>query len=93
MVGTPFLVFYAIGLTLQTDLPYPVKIAILCAGYIGLYFAGRYVFDDRLMNVLPMAVYLATKVSILLKWFKLVFKIIDYPQNSMLKEWSLKNYL
>lgn len=63
MVGTPFLAFYAIGITLQTNLPYPIKIAILVIGYIGIYFAGRYIFDDRLMNVLPMAVYLATKVS------------------------------
>lgn len=64
MVGTPFLAFYAIGITLQTNLPYPIKIAILVIGYIGIYFAGRYIFDDRLMNVLPMAVYLATKVNI-----------------------------
>lgn len=78
MVGTPFLVFYAIGLTLQTDLPYPVKIAILCAGYIGLYFAGRYVFDDRLMNVLPMAVYLATKFWFYVAWLVWIAPAVDF---------------
>lgn len=62
MVGTPFLAFYVVGITLQTELPYPLKIAVLVIDYIGIYFAGRYLFDDRLMNVLPMAVYLATKV-------------------------------
>lgn len=62
MMGTPFLSFYAVGITLQTYLPYMVKVAIIVIGYIGIFLAGRYVFDDRLMNVLPMAVYLATKV-------------------------------
>ena len=31
--------------------------------YIVVYMASQVVFDDRLMNLLPMSIYLATKVS------------------------------
>ena len=30
--------------------------------YIVVYMASQVVFDDRLMNLLPMSIYLATKV-------------------------------
>jgi palmitoyltransferase len=63
MISTPFLVFYIAGMTLQSSLPYLGKIAIFIATYISLHIATRYVFDERLMNVLPMALYSATKVS------------------------------
>ncbi|XP_046671938.1 palmitoyltransferase Hip14 [Homalodisca vitripennis] len=89
MVGTPFLAFYAVGITLQTDLPYPIKIAILVIGYIGIYFAGRYVFDDRLMNVLPMAVYLATKFWFYVTWLLWVAPAVDFLESLLFLTSSL----
>lgn len=64
MVSTPFLTFYVIGIILQSDLVYLVKFGLLVATYIVLHFGGQYFFDDRLMNLLPMSIYLATKVCI-----------------------------
>ena len=32
--------------------------------YIVVYMASQVVFDDRLMNLLPMSIYMATKVPI-----------------------------
>ena len=62
MMGTPFLVFYAVGLVLQLNLLYVLKIGIFTALYIIIYGISRILFDERLMTVMPMAVYLATKV-------------------------------
>ena len=63
MISTPFLVFYIAGMTLQSSLPYLGKIGILMATFVSLHIATKFVFDERLMNVLPMALYCATKVS------------------------------
>lgn len=62
MMGTPFLVFYVVGLVLQLNLLYVLKIGIFTGLYIIIYGVSRVLFDERLMTVMPMAVYLATKV-------------------------------
>lgn len=64
MFIAPFLGFYAIGAVLQANLDYLVKLGILVVCYLLAHVAGKVLFDDRLMNVLPMAVYLATKVML-----------------------------
>lgn len=64
MLATPFLGFYIVGLVLQSHLDYLVKLGLIVLFYIVVHFAGRLIFDERLINVLPMAVYLATKVKI-----------------------------
>jgi len=64
MLATPFIAFYVIGTVLQSNLDYLVKFGILVFGYLAVHIAGKLVFDDRLMNVLPMGLYLATKVSV-----------------------------
>lgn len=62
MVSTPFLAFYTVGIILQSSQNYLVKLGLLMTCYIVLYMASHVIFDDRLMNLLPMSVYLATKV-------------------------------
>ncbi|KAL1116290.1 hypothetical protein AAG570_005785, partial [Ranatra chinensis] len=69
MVSTPFLLFYLIGMTLQSTIPYLAKVGVLIAAYIVLHCAMKYVFDERLMNVLPMSVYFATKFWFYMTWF------------------------
>ncbi|KAK8391811.1 hypothetical protein O3P69_017445 [Scylla paramamosain] len=68
MMGTPFLVFYAVGLVLQLNLLYVLKIGIFTALYIIIYGVSRILFDERLMTVMPMAVYLATKFWCYVTW-------------------------
>jgi palmitoyltransferase len=62
MVSAPFLAFYAVGIILQSSQNYLVKLGLLMTCYVVLYMAGQIIFDDRLMNLLPISVYLATKV-------------------------------
>uniref|UniRef100_A0A0A9YIY7 Palmitoyltransferase n=3 Tax=Lygus hesperus TaxID=30085 RepID=A0A0A9YIY7_LYGHE len=68
MVSTPFVMFYLVGMTLQSSLPYPAKTVILFIAALFLHFSTRCVFDDRLVNILPMSVYLATKFWFYMTW-------------------------
>ena len=63
MLSTPFLGFYAIGLVAQASLNYLIKLGILVLSYIIIHFSSPLLFDERLMSLLPIAIYLATKVS------------------------------
>lgn len=62
MLATPFFGFYLIGLVMQSHLDYLIKLGLILVFYIVVHFAGKILFDDRLINVLPMSVYMATKV-------------------------------
>lgn len=64
MISTPFIVFYIVGLVLQLDMLYLLKIALFMTVYLIVYGISRILFDERLMTVMPMAVYLATKVKL-----------------------------
>lgn len=66
MAGVPFVVFYMIGMIFQSNLDYLIKLVSLVTIYLGIYFANHFVFDERLCRVLPISIYLATKVSELL---------------------------
>ena len=63
MISTPFLLFSTIGIILQSDLDYLIKIIAFAALYAGVYTANNYIYDERLYFVLPMSIYLATKVN------------------------------
>ncbi|XP_067012868.2 palmitoyltransferase Hip14 [Anabrus simplex] len=77
MVSTPFFAFYGIGIILQSELNYLMKLGLLMLGYISLYFGGRVLFDDRLMNLLPMSIYLATKFWMYVTWFVWIAPRVD----------------
>lgn len=63
MISTPFILFYAIGMILQSGLDYLIKLFAFVSLYVAIYFANNYVYDERLNSVLPMSTYLATKVN------------------------------
>jgi len=62
MVLTPFLVFYAVGIILQSSHNYLVKLGLFMTSFVVPYAVSQLMFDDRLKNLLPMSIYLATKV-------------------------------
>ena len=62
MISTPFIIFYAIGMIFQSGLDYLIKLIAFVALYIAIYTASNYIYDERLYYVMPMSVYLATKV-------------------------------
>ncbi|GLH03362.1 hypothetical protein R5R35_007131 [Gryllus longicercus] len=77
MVTTPFLAFYIVGIILQSNQQYLVKLGMLVGCYIVLHFAGQVLFDDRLMNLLPMSIYLATKFWMYVTWFVWIAPSVD----------------
>lgn len=74
MMGTPFLVFYLVGMVFQLSILYLFKLAIFTALYCIIYGISKILYDERLMTVMPMAVYLATKVII----YTLIFIVFFY---------------
>ncbi|XP_033216897.1 palmitoyltransferase Hip14 isoform X1 [Belonocnema kinseyi] len=68
MVSTPFILFYVIGMIFQSSLDYLLKLVAFVAIYLSIYSANHFVFDERLFDVLPMSIYLATKTWIYLTW-------------------------
>ncbi|XP_014218874.1 palmitoyltransferase Hip14 isoform X3 [Copidosoma floridanum] len=68
MVSTPFVLFYAIGMIFQSGLDYLLKLFAFVALYIVIHTANNHVYDDRLSYVLPMSIYLATKMWIYVTW-------------------------
>lgn len=69
MVGTPFLAFYLAGAILSTNLLIIIKFFLMVCLYIVLHYAGQVFYDDRLMTLLPVNIYLATKLWMYFTWF------------------------
>lgn len=46
----------------QSGLDYLIKLVAFVALYIAIHTASNYIYDERLYYVLPMSIYLATKV-------------------------------
>ncbi|KAF2352935.1 Ankyrin repeat-containing domain [Trinorchestia longiramus] len=68
MMLSPVLIFYVVGLVFQLQLLYLVKLGLFIAIYLVIYGISLLLFDDRLMTVMPMAVYLATKFWFYVTW-------------------------
>lgn len=69
MVGTPFIAFYLAGLILGASFLILIKIFLLLCLYIVLNYAGQVLYDDRLMVLLPLSIYLSTKMWMYFTWF------------------------
>lgn len=69
MVGTPFMAFYCAGAILGTNMLLIIKVFLLLCLYIILHYAGQLLYDDRLMSLLPLSIYLSTKVWMYFTWF------------------------
>ncbi|XP_043267611.1 palmitoyltransferase Hip14 isoform X2 [Venturia canescens] len=68
MVSTPFIVFYIIGIIFQCELDYLIKLGAFLTLYIAVYLAKNFLFDERLFQILPMSIYLATKMWVYITW-------------------------
>lgn len=68
MAATPFLTFYVAGLIFDSDTMYMVKMLMLACVYCSAYFLGKTMFDDHLMSLLPLSVYMATKFWFYVTW-------------------------
>ncbi|XP_075544044.1 palmitoyltransferase Hip14 isoform X2 [Dermacentor variabilis] len=68
MFTSPFVAFYAVGLVFDSQETYLVKFGLLFIMGLATMFLSKCLFDERTMNVLPMAVYLATKFWMYITW-------------------------
>lgn len=68
MVATPFLTFYIAGLIFSSELLYLIKFVLLGCLYAAAHTVGKAMFDDYLMTLLPLSVYMATKLWFYVTW-------------------------
>lgn len=65
----PFFAVYAIGIIPELSIPwyYKLILALLSAGI--WKFLQMFFFDERLMNIVPVSVYLSSKLMMYITWF------------------------
>ncbi|CAH1388918.1 unnamed protein product [Nezara viridula] len=68
MISVPFLIFYTVGMTLDSTLPYLGKAGLLFGAGLLVHTASRHLLDESLINILPMSLYFATKFYFYLTW-------------------------
>ena len=68
MATLPFLFFYATGQILSIETFLFVKIFLIGFLYAVASTIGRWIFDDKLLTLLPLSIYLATKVWFYITW-------------------------
>lgn len=69
MMGTPFLVFYMVGVVCNLEALFVLKLVLLLGLYGLVHLSGRLLFDDQLLTLLPLSIYMATKLWFYVTWF------------------------
>ncbi|CAG9819647.1 unnamed protein product [Phaedon cochleariae] len=78
MVGTPFMAFYIAGAILSTNLIILIKIFLLVCLYIVIHYVGQILYDDRLMALLPLSIYLSTKAWFYFTWLIYIAPVMHF---------------
>ncbi|XP_037025556.1 palmitoyltransferase Hip14 isoform X2 [Bradysia coprophila] len=83
MVATPFLTFYLAGIIFNADTLYIIKLFLLTCVYIVAHTIGRTMFDEHLMSLLPLSVYMATKVWFYVTWLFYIADTVSFMTSVM----------
>uniref|UniRef100_A0A182TRT0 Palmitoyltransferase n=1 Tax=Anopheles melas TaxID=34690 RepID=A0A182TRT0_9DIPT len=78
MIATPFLVFYLVGLVFCADTQIIIKIFLLACLYSVAYTIGQHLFDENLMALLPLSVYMATKLWFYVTWLTYIAPTVSF---------------
>lgn len=78
MVATPFLVFYLAGLIFSADTIILIKFFLSTCLYCVAYSIGKTMFDEYLMGLLPLSVYMATKLWFYVTWLVYVYDTVSF---------------
>lgn len=78
MVACPFTAFYLAGVVFTINTLYIVKLFLLTCLYAVFYMIGKTLFDEHLMSLLPLSVYLATKAWFYITWFMYVVDTVSF---------------
>lgn len=77
MIATPFLVYYLIGLLFSANTYVIIKFFLSGCLYAVVWTIGKKLFDETLMALLPLSIYMGTKV-----WFYVTWLTYIAPQVS-----------
>ncbi|XP_055629009.1 palmitoyltransferase Hip14 isoform X2 [Toxorhynchites rutilus septentrionalis] len=78
MIATPFLVFYLAGLIFCADTYIIIKIFLLGCLYAISHTIGQTLFDETLMALLPLSVYMATKAWFYVTWLTYIAPTVSF---------------
>lgn len=81
MAATPFLTFYLAGLVFSADTLIIIKIFLLTLLYCVAYTIGKKMFDEHLMSLLPLSVYMATKFWFYVTWIMYIADTVSLITN------------
>ncbi|XP_070508799.1 palmitoyltransferase Hip14 [Chironomus tepperi] len=68
MVSLPFIFFYITGMIISIDTYFIIKLFLCGCLYAIASTVGRIMFDDHLLTLLPLSIYLATKIWFYITW-------------------------
>ena len=77
MSVTPFFAMWAMGEILNLPIDYLVKLGLFAALYIVLSLMGNYVFNERILDILPIGIYFATKLWFYYTWLVYIMPIVS----------------
>lgn len=89
MAATPFLVFYAAGLIFDADTYVLVKLSLLVGLYLCGYVAEKFLFDDQLLSILPLSIYMATKFWFYVIWLVYISTVVSTLESALFLASSL----
>ncbi|XP_065079483.1 palmitoyltransferase Hip14 isoform X2 [Ochlerotatus camptorhynchus] len=78
MIATPFLVFYLAGLIFCAETLIIIKIFLLGCLYALSHTIGQTLFDETLMALLPLSVYMATKAWFYVTWLTYIAPTVSF---------------
>lgn len=77
MIATPFVVFYLAGLLFAADTLYIIKIFLFGCLYAVAHTVRRLFFNDHLMSLLPLSVYMTTKIWFYITWMVYIAPVVS----------------
>jgi ankyrin repeat protein len=83
VLSAPFLMYYALGMVLHSDLQVVIKLLVMCVTLLAALAFGRMHCDDHINNYVPFAIYVGTKF-----WLYATFVVYIWPCLSLLSSVS-----
>ncbi|CAG9860947.1 unnamed protein product [Phyllotreta striolata] len=77
MAGTPFMAFYLAGAILSANLIAIIKVFLLICLYVVIHYSAQIFCDDKSMALLPITIYLSTKMWFYVTWLIYIAPLID----------------
>jgi len=78
MVACPFTAFYLAGIVFTVNTLYIIKFFLLGCLYAIFHTIGKALFDEHLMALLPLSVYLATKAWFYVTWLMYIDDAVPF---------------